>query len=123
VATGTALGAGAIAANAGATQCAGGAIVAEVNLEALWREGQRGWPADYPIFQLPNAPLLVAQAAAVGARVSEGRVRNAARALSAVSLTVWAWQEVEQGPNLVRRGIGAAALAALVARLAGAGPR
>jgi len=121
--TGTAPGTGEIAADAGAMQCAGEANVAGVNLEALWRKGQHGWPAGYPIIQLPNAPLLVAQAATVGARVSDGRVRDAARAVSAVSLAVWAWQEVEQGPNLVRRGIGAAALAALVARLAGAESR
>jgi hypothetical protein len=104
-------------------QCTGEAIVAGMNLEALWRKGQRGWPVDYPIVQFPNAPLLVAQAGAVGARVSDGRVRDVARAVSAVSFAVWAWQEVEQGPNLVRRGVGAAALAALVAHLAGVGSR
>jgi hypothetical protein len=91
-----------------------------VNVKALVREGRRGWPAAYPLVQLPNAPLLVAQAAAVGARVGEGRVRDAARAVAAVSFAVWAWQELTQGVNLVRRGIGAAALAALVARLVGA---
>jgi hypothetical protein len=57
------------------------------------------------------------------ARVTEGRVADTARAVSAVSLVIWAWQEVEQGPNVVRRGVGAAAPAALVARLAGAEPQ
>ena len=94
-----------------------------MDIEELWRKGQRGWPADYPLVQLPNAPLLVAVAGAAGAQASDGRLRDAAQAVSVVSFAVWAWQEVEQGSNLVRRGIGAAGLVALVARLAGAGPR
>ena len=25
-----------------------------------WRRGKRGWPASFPVAQLPNAPLLIA---------------------------------------------------------------
>ena len=29
-------------------------------LRQLWRRGQHGWPAGFPVAQFPNTPLLVA---------------------------------------------------------------
>jgi hypothetical protein len=69
-----------------------------------------GWPARYPIFQPPNAPILVAQGLRVAAAVSHGPVRSAALAGSRAALAWWAYGELTQGANVVRRAIGAAAL-------------
>ena len=32
------------------------------SLSEGWRRGQHGWPARFPVLQLPNAPLIVALA-------------------------------------------------------------
>ena len=69
-----------------------------------------GWPARYPIFQSPNAPVLLAQGLRVLAAVSEGPVRSAALAGSRAALAWWAYEELTDGANVVRRAIGAVAL-------------
>lgn len=85
----------------------------------LWKRGQRGWPASFPIAQLPNAPLLAALAGWLAAELTSGAVHGAARATFYAALAAWGWQELESGVNWVRRGIGAAALVFVVARLSG----
>ena len=68
--------------------------------------------------QLPNAPLLVALGGWLVAAVSGGLVHDCARATFYAGLAAWAWKELEDGVNWVRRGLGAAGLLFVVARLA-----
>lgn len=84
----------------------------------LWKRGQRGWPASFPLAQLPNAPLLAALAAWLVAALTRGLVHDCARATFYAGLAAWAWKELEDGVNWARRGIGAAALLFVVARIA-----
>ena len=79
-----------------------------------------GWPARYPIVQFPNAPLLVALAAAVAGRLTGGDAHRVAQAAFYLALAIWAYEELSDGVNAVRRGLGAAVLVYLVVRLAGA---
>ena len=76
-----------------------------------------GWPARYPIFQPPNAPVVVAQGLAIVAAVSDGPVRSAALAGSSAALAWWAYGELTEGVNVVRRAIGAVALASVARSL------
>ncbi|MEA2207464.1 MAG: hypothetical protein QOE77_4240 [Blastocatellia bacterium] len=83
----------------------------------LLRRGQRGWPASYPLAQLPNAPLLAALAGWLVAALTGGLVHDGARAVFYTGLAAWAWREVEDGDNLARRGIGAAGLVFVVVKI------
>ena len=76
-----------------------------------------GWPARYPIFQPPNAPVLVAQGLRLVAVVSDGPVRSAALAGSRAALAWWAYGELTEGVNVVRRAVGAAALVSVARSL------
>ena len=76
-----------------------------------------GWPARYPIFQPPNAPVLIAQGLRVVAAVSDGPVRSAALAGSRAALAWWAYGELTDGANVVRRAIGAVTLASVARSL------
>ncbi len=75
---------------------------------ALWRRGQHGWPARYPIVQFPSVALLVYLAAVVAA----------AGVVATIALSVWALDEIVRGANLFRRGLGAVILVWTVAGLA-----
>jgi hypothetical protein len=75
-----------------------------------------GWPARYPIFQPPNPPVLVAQGLRVVAAVSDGPVRSMALAGSRAALAWWAYGELTEGVNGVRRAIGAVALGSVAVR-------
>jgi hypothetical protein len=66
----------------------------------LWRRGQHGWPARYPIAQFPNAALLVYLAAVVAS----------AGVVATVALSIWALDEIVRGANLFRRGLGTVVL-------------
>jgi hypothetical protein len=90
-----------------------------VTLAELWRRGQLGWPRGFPIAQFPNPPLLLALAGDVLAVATEGAAHDVGRAVFAVGLGVWAWQEALEGANWFRRILGAAALIWIVATLAG----
>jgi hypothetical protein len=81
----------------------------------LWRRGQRGWPARFPLVQFPNAPLIVALVAGVVARIAEGTVRDGARAVGEVALIMWALMEIVRGVNWFRRALGLVVLAFVVA--------
>ena len=83
-------------------------------LGELWRRGQHGWPARYPLAQFPNAPLLVAFAGWLAAEATDGSAHAYARAVFYAGLTVWAWEELTDGVNLFRRALGAGGLVYVV---------
>ena len=84
----------------------------------LWRRGQRGWPADFPLVQFPNAPLLVAAVGWLVAALTSGVAHDYGRATFYTGLAAWAWKELEAGVNWFRRGIGAAGLLFVIVRIA-----
>jgi hypothetical protein len=87
-------------------------------LRELWRRGQEGWPRRFVLVQLPNAPLLVALAAGVVARVvDDGAAHDVARVVAGIALAVWAGQELVQGVNGFRRALGLVVLVLLAVRL------
>ena len=87
-------------------------------LVAAWRRGQRGWPASFPVVQAPNPPLLVAAAGWLVDRAADGAPY--ARAVFFAGLAVWAWQELIDGANWLRRLFGAAGLVYVVVSVGGA---
>lgn len=72
----------------------------------LWRAGQHGFPARYPLAQVPNAPLLLALAASLLSRLLEGDAYAYARAVFWLGLSGWAWLEITDGTNAFRRAVG-----------------
>ena len=94
-----------------------------IALKDAWRRGQHGWPAEAPVVQFPNAPLLVALAGWVLAATTDGTAHDVGRAVFCAGLAVWAWLELTSGVNRVRRVMGAAGLVLVafqVARALGA---
>ena len=81
---------------------------------------QKGWPASFPIVQFPNAPLAVALAASLAGRFADGRVQDYATATFHIALAIWAYLELTDGTNWVRRLAGAAGLAYVLVSLASA---
>ena len=68
-------------------------------------------PRRFPIFQLPNRPLIAAWLAGVLAALSDNndrlaRISPLARLTSRVALLVWALEEVVSGANWFRRLLG-----------------
>jgi hypothetical protein len=90
-----------------------------VRVSELWRRGQDGWPRRFPIAQFPNPPLLFAFAGWGLAALLDGEGHDVGRAMLAIGLGVWAWQEATDGVNWFRRLLGAGAVIWIVARLAG----
>lgn len=80
-------------------------------LARLWRRGQHGWPAAYPVAQFPNAPLLLAFAGSGAAALTDGSAHDYARGVFYAGLAAWAWQELESGDNAFRRVLGAVGMA------------
>jgi hypothetical protein len=89
-------------------------------LRDRWRRGQRGWPASFPVVQFPNAPLLVALGGWPVAALTGGSVHSYARAVFYVGLAAWAWEELTDGVNWVRRGLGVAGLVYVVVKVGAA---
>ena len=83
-------------------------------LKEMWRRGQRGWPADNPVAQFPNAPLLVAIAAWIVRQFTDGSAYDWASAVFYVALACFAFWELIDGVNRFRR-IGGAMLLVLIA--------
>lgn len=83
-------------------------------LKEMWRRGQRGWPADNPVAQFPNAPLLVAIAAWIVRQFTDGTANDWASAVFYVALACFAFWELIDGVNRFRR-IGGAVLLFLIA--------
>ena len=88
------------------------------DLHTLWRSAQHGWPARFPVAQFPNAPLLVAIAAWIVARLTSGDAHDVARAVYLLALAIWAYEELVRGTNWFRRLMGAGFLVLLVAQVA-----
>src|SRR3954449_8456590 len=86
-------------------------------LANLWRRGQRGWPATFPVAQLPNAPLLLALAGLLVAALASGSVHDYARGAFYAGLAAWAWEELAGGVNWLRRVLGLAGLVYVVVKL------
>ena len=86
-------------------------------LRDLWRRGQHGWPADFPVVQVPNAPLLVALGAWLVAVVTDASVHAYARATFYIGLAAWAWIELTDGTNWFRRALGAGGLVYVVIKI------
>ena len=86
-------------------------------LQARWRRAQRGWPADFPLVQFPNAPLLGALAGWLVAALTDGSVHAYARAAFYAGLAAWAWEELAGGANWVRRALGAGGLVYVVVKV------
>ena len=91
-------------------------------LKDLWRRGQRGWPADNPVAQFPNAPLLVAIAAWIVRQFTDGTANDWASAVFYVALACFAFWELIDGVNRFRR-IGGAVLLVLIAYWLAQAPR
>lgn len=89
-------------------------------LSDLWRRGQRGWPASFPLAQFPNAPLLVAAGGWLVAALTDGSVHAYARAAFYGGLAAWAWEELAGGVNWVRRALGGAGLVYVVVKVGAA---
>ena len=85
-----------------------------------WRRGQRGWPASFPLAQFPNAPLLLALGGWVVAALTDGSLHSYARAVFYAGLTAWAWLELADGANWVRRTLGAGGLVYVVIKVGAA---
>jgi hypothetical protein len=83
----------------------------------LWRRGQRGWPAAFPVAQLPNAPLLFALVGLLIAALASGSVHDYARGAFYAGLAAWAWEELASGINWFRRVLGVAGLVYVVVKL------
>ncbi len=95
-------------------------VSTKATLEDRWRRGQRGWPASFPLAQLPNAPLLLALGGWLVAALTEGSVHAYARAAFYAGLAAWAWEELAGGANWVRRALGAGGLVYVVAKVGAA---
>jgi hypothetical protein len=89
-----------------------------MNITALWRRGQAGWPRGFPVAQFPNAPLLVALLGWGLAAATRGSAHDIGRVIFTVALGVWALDEIARGVNWFRRLLGAAVLVSIVAGLA-----
>ena len=63
-------------------------------------------PRRFPIFQFPNAPLIVAMLSAAAARFLDRRFSPTALLVSRLGLLVWALEEVISGANWFRRLLG-----------------
>jgi hypothetical protein len=92
-------------------------VSGRAKLSALWRRGQRGWPARFPGAQAPNAPLLAALGAWLVASATHGSAHAYARAAFYAGLAAWAWGELATGVNWARRGLGAAGLVYVVVKV------
>lgn len=95
-------------------------MAAALDLPAVWRRGQQGWPRRFVLVQFPNPPLIVALAGALVAALTRGRTADYAQAVGHIGLAVFAYLELTDGVNWFRRLLGAAVLVSLAMTLAGA---
>lgn len=86
-------------------------------LGKLWQRGQHGWPAAFPVAQLPNAPLLFALAGLLVAGLTSGSVHGYGRGAFYAGLAAWAWEESASGVNWLRRVLGVAGIVYVVVKL------
>jgi hypothetical protein len=89
-------------------------------MRTSWRRGQRGWPASFPVAQLPNAPLWVALGGQLVAVMTDGSVHAHACAAFHAGRAAWAWEELVGGANWARRALAAGGLIYVVDEVAAA---
>ena len=89
-------------------------VVASVDIPRMWRRGQEGWPRRFVLVQLPNPPLLVALTASFVGRLADGDAAAYADATGRLALAVFAYLELTDGANWLRRLLGATIMAYLV---------
>jgi hypothetical protein len=70
--------------------------------------------------QFPNEALLVALGAWLVAALTDRSVHSYARAAFYAGLAAWAWEELADGVNWVRRSLGAAGLVYVVVKVGAA---
>jgi hypothetical protein len=80
----------------------------------MWRRGQEGWPRVFVLVQLPNLPLLVALTASAVKRLADGDAAAYADAIGRLALAVFAYLELTDGANWLRRLLGATIMAYLI---------
>jgi hypothetical protein len=78
-----------------------------LDIRAVWRRGQQGWPSRFVLIQFPNAPLIVALAGSVLSRAMDGRLGDYGDAIGRLGLAVFAYLELTDGANWFRRLLGA----------------
>jgi hypothetical protein len=88
--------------------------MAAVDIPRMWRRGQKGWPRRFVVLQLPNVPLLVVLAAGIVGRLTDGVAAAYADATGRLALAVFAYLELTDGANWLRRLLGAAITVYLV---------
>lgn len=79
---------------------------------------QLGFPARYPLAQVPNLPLTVGLLASFLGWFVSGSAHSYAAAAGTIGIAVWAWGEALQGLNLFRHALGLAVLASTLITLA-----
>jgi hypothetical protein len=87
---------------------------------AFRRLTQLSFPRSYPIIQFPNAPLILAFVSGLLAQHSHGAEHADARAVSYLSMAVWAYLELFEGVNAFRRLLGLAYTISTAVHLASA---
>ena len=84
------------------------------DISRVWRRGQEGWPSRFVVVQVPNVPLLVALAASILSGLLHGGAAAYVDAVGRLALGVFAYLELTDGANWLRRAIGAGVLVYLV---------
>jgi hypothetical protein len=79
-----------------------------------------GFPHSFPVVQFPNGPLIVGLLAGAIGGVVHGRGHDYAVSVSYLAIGVWAYEELTQGVNWLRRLLGAAFAILMVVRIANA---
>jgi hypothetical protein len=87
---------------------------------AYQRLTQLSFPRSYPLIQFPNVPLILAFVSGLVAANSHGGEQDGARAISFLSMAVWAYLELFEGVNAFRRLLGLAYTIFTAVHLAGA---
>jgi hypothetical protein len=91
---------------------------------AGWRAFQRltelSFPRSYPIIQFPNATLILAFVSGLVAQHTHGHEHSGARAVSYLSMAIWAYLELFQGVNAFRKLLGLAYTVSTAVHLAAA---
>jgi hypothetical protein len=67
---------------------------------------QLSFPRSYPIVQFPNAPLILACMSGLAAHYTHSQEHADLQAVSYLSMAIWAYLELTQGVNTVRRLLG-----------------
>jgi hypothetical protein len=90
--------------------------------QAAWsgfkRLTQLSWPRRFPIVQFPNAPLILAFLAGQVAERVHGQGHADASAISYLTLTIWAYEELVHGVNWFRHLLGLAYVISTAVHLA-----